>query len=321
MFLELRMVSKVYGAFAAVQNFDLKVNKGELICLLGPSGCGKSTTIGMIGGFIPPTQGRIILDSRDITELPANMRPTSTVFQNYALFPHMSVIKNVVYGLKFAGISRKKARRKGKKYLDMVGLAELCDHKVTRLSGGEQQRVALIRSLVLEPKVLLLDEPLSNLDAKLRVGLRREIKQIQSRTGITMLYVTHDQEEALGLADRVVVMNEGRIEQTGPPEEIYKNPCNEFVTSFLGRANFFKNKNGVHEIFRPEELRLSTNEKGECRGKVIQRQFSGNIVTYFVRSESGELLEADMLSPHDPNYDIGDSVEIVFEKKTSPPNP
>ena len=193
MFLELRMLNKLYGTFAAAQDIDLRVDKGELVCLLGPSGCGKSTTIGMIGGFVCPTRGRIVLDGRDITDLPANIRPTSTVFQNYALFPHMSVLKNVVYGLKFTGTSRKEARRTGKRYLDMVGLADLCDYKVTRLSGGEQQRVALIRSLVLEPKVLLLDEPLSNLDAKLRVGLRREIKQIQSRTGITMLYVTHDQ--------------------------------------------------------------------------------------------------------------------------------
>lgn len=317
MYLELKMLSKTYGEFAAVQNFDLEVNKGELICLLGPSGCGKSTAIGMVGGFVLPTQGRIILDSRDITDLPANMRPTSTVFQNYALFPHMSVLKNVVYGLKFSGISPKKARKIGKKYLDMVGLADLCNHKVTSLSGGEQQRVALIRSLILEPKVLLLDEPLSNLDAKLRVNLRREIKQIQSRTGITMLYVTHDQEEALGLADRMVVMNQGRIEQIGQPEDVYKNPATEFVTSFLGRVNILRDKNGDHKIFRPEELSLSTKEKGACRGKVMQRQFSGNIVTYFVHSESGELLEVDMLSPHDPNLNIGNIVSITFGKETA----
>ncbi len=317
MFLELRNLRKRYNDFSAVDGVDLDVRKSEILCILGPSGCGKSTTIGMVGGFIPPTEGRIVLDGEDVTRLPPNVRPTCTVFQNYALFPHMTVLKNVIYGLKFRKIPKSEAIRQGERLLEMVGLLDLRDRKVTMLSGGEQQRVALARALILEPKVLLLDEPLSNLDAKLRFSLRRDIRHIQERTGITMLYVTHDQEEALGLSDRMVVMRKGRIEQIGLPEELYTRPANEFVAEFLGRTNVIR-ENGAALMVRPEDIILAL-DSGRYQGVVVRRLFSGPITTYFVdvKDLQGQKasLEIDVLSNRHAQYKVGDTVRVDWEGK------
>ncbi len=330
MFLNMENLTRRFNEFTAVDNLNLQVSRGELVCLLGPSGCGKTTTISMIGGFIPPSCGRILLDGEDITCQPAHLRPTSTVFQSYALFPHMNVIQNVIYGLKFKGVSKKESLIRGENFLEMVGISRLKHHKIHQLSGGEQQRVALARSLILEPKVLLLDEPLSNLDVQLRVSLRKEIKQVQTRTGITMVYVTHDQEEALSIADRICVMAEGRMEQVGEPEQVYLYPETEFVSRFIGRANRLFGNDGLPVFIRPESMRLSP-DRGTYRGKVLQRQFTGAIVTYIIKLENPGTVqdatidthlyhpvEVDLLSSQDPGLSNGDTVFVSSARVRSP---
>lgn len=226
------------GTVRAVDSISLDIISGEFLTLLGPSGCGKTTTLRLIAGFETPTHGHILLDGRDITPLPPNRRDMALVFQNYALFPHMSVFDNVAYGLQTRGMSRADIKRKVDESLALMSLEGLGDRRPNQLSGGQQQRVALARSLVMEPRILLFDEPLSNLDAKLRVQMRSEIHSLQRRLNITSIYVTHDQIEAMALSDRVVVMNRGRIEQIGAPEEIYRYPATRFVADFIGRANF-----------------------------------------------------------------------------------
>ena len=210
MYLELDRLSKQFDGKYAVHDLSLGLEEGGLLCILGSSGCGKTTTLNMIGGFLKPNGGRVLLDGQDITALPPERRPVSTVFQSYGLFPHMSVLQNVTYGLKFRGYSRTEAKEKGRRYLSLVGLAER--------SGGQQQRVALARALIVEPKLCLLDEPLSNLDAALRVRMRGELKRLQRELGTTMVFVTHDQEEALILADSIAVMSEGELLQLGSAE-------------------------------------------------------------------------------------------------------
>lgn len=233
-FLELDSLGKAYGDRIAVHDLSLSVERGELVCLLGPSGCGKTTTLGMIGGFVRPTSGRILLDGEDMTGLPPELRPLSTVFQSYGLFPHMTVGQNVAYGLKFQRLGRREARAKTQRYLDLVGLASYADARIHELSGGQQQRVALARALVVEPKICLLDEPFSNLDAALRTSMRAELKRLQQDLGCTMLFVTHDQEEALALADRMAVLRDGALEQCGTPAEMLRHPANDYVAQFLG---------------------------------------------------------------------------------------
>lgn len=234
MFLELDALTKTFGGRAVVNKLTLGVEQGELMCLLGSSGCGKTTILNMVGGFFMPDGGRILLDGADITRSAAEDRPVSTVFQSYALFPHMDVAQNVGYGLKFKGIRGQAAAERVGRYLKLVGLEDYAHAKVQDLSGGQQQRVALARCLVIEPKVCLLDEPFCNLDAKLRVRMRSELKAIQRSTGTTMLFVTHDQEEALALGDRMAVIRDGCLQQVGAPLEVFRNPANDFVREFLG---------------------------------------------------------------------------------------
>ena len=232
-FLALEKINKSYGSRRVVRDLDLGLDRGGLLCVLGPSGCGKTTTLHMIGGFLAPDSGRILLDGEDITRLPPERRPVSTVFQSYGLFAHMNVAQNVAYGLKFRRMRRTAALGKAAEYLRLVGLDGYASARVGELSGGQQQRVALARALVVEPKICLLDEPLSNLDAALRIRMRTELKRLQRDLGITMLFVTHDQEEAAVLADRIAVMNDGAILQEGPPRELYAHPADGFVASFL----------------------------------------------------------------------------------------
>ncbi len=224
----------------AVEDSNLSVQPGELVTLLGPSGCGKTTTLRMIGGFETPSRGIIRIGSEDVTYLPPNKRDTAMVFQSYGLFPHMSVFDNVAYGLKLRKCSREEIRRRVTESLTLVGLEHLGERAPGRLSGGQQQRVALARSLIVEPGVLLLDEPLSNLDALLREQMRVEIRKIQKNLGITAVYVTHDRVEAMSLSDRIVVMHQGRIVQTGTPFDIYSDPISPFVAGFVGKAAFFE---------------------------------------------------------------------------------
>jgi putative spermidine/putrescine transport system ATP-binding protein len=235
--LELHGLEKRFGATRAVQALSLSVEKGELIGLLGPSGCGKTTTLRMIGGLMPATEGRILVAGRDVTALPPHKRDMGIVFQNYALFPHMDVAGNLGFGLEMRKVSAAERDQRVRRALAMVRLESFAARKPRELSGGQQQRVALARALVIEPSILLLDEPLSNLDANLREEMRNEIRDIQQRLGITAVFVTHDQSEALAICDRIAVMRLGVLEQLGTPFEIYERPANEFVAGFVGRVN------------------------------------------------------------------------------------
>jgi len=223
----------------AVEDANFDVRPGELVTLLGPSGCGKTTTLRMIGGFELPTKGKILIGDSDVTFLPPNGRQTATVFQSYGLFPHMDVFDNVAYGLKIRKLSTREIKKRVEATLELVGLSDLAHRAPGRLSGGQQQRVALARSLVVEPQVLLLDEPLSNLDALLREQMRVEIRRIQKSLGITAIYVTHDRTEAMSLSDRVIVMRDGRIQQIGTPGDVYERPLSMFVAGFVGKVAFF----------------------------------------------------------------------------------
>ncbi|HEX5230465.1 MAG TPA: ABC transporter ATP-binding protein [Bryobacteraceae bacterium] len=283
--LELRDVSKHYPSHPAVNGVSLELARGEFFALLGPSGCGKTTTLRMVAGFEEPTGGEIRLNGAGIGHLRPYERNVSTVFQNYALFPHLTVRENVAFGLRRRASDRIQHRVRG--VLDLLQLAGKESRRPAQLSGGERQRVALARSLVLEPDVLLLDEPLSALDPNLRKQVRAELKEIQRRVGIAFLFVTHDQEEALSLADRLGVMNQGRLEQVGAPEEIYLRPKTRFVASFLGAVNWIGDV-GV----RPEAVRIArgaaANGGGVRRAKVLESTFLGNCVHLNARLESGE---------------------------------
>jgi putative spermidine/putrescine transport system ATP-binding protein len=239
-FLDLDGLRKVYGTHAVVQRFDLKVARGEFISFLGSSGCGKTTTLRMVAGFETPTEGTIRIDGRDVTRLAPNQRKVGMVFQSYALFPNMTVAQNVAFGLKVAGQSADAIGRRVGEMLDLIKLPKLADRYPYQMSGGQQQRVALARALATKPQILLLDEPLSALDAKIRVSLREDIRTLQRELGITTIYVTHDQEEALSMSDRIVVMSEGRMEQVGTPSEIYNRPATRFVASFVGHLNLLR---------------------------------------------------------------------------------
>ncbi len=236
-YLNLTNVSKQFGETYAVQDFNLSVEKGEFVSFLGPSGCGKTTTLRMIAGFEIPTAGEIVLDGVDISNKAPNQRNVGMVFQSYALFPNLTVAQNIAFGLKVRNAPAAEIQKTVKEMLGIIHLEEFGDRYPYQLSGGQQQRVALARALAIRPRVLLLDEPLSALDAKIRVELRQEIRRIQQQLGITTIYVTHDQEEALSLSDRVVVMSRGRMEQVGAPFEIYNFPITEFVASFVGQIN------------------------------------------------------------------------------------
>jgi len=236
--VELKNVEKSYGNFKAVDNISFQVKEGSFFSLLGPSGCGKTTTLRMIGGFIDADKGEILIDSENMKGIPPNKRHTSLVFQNLALFPHMNVKENIIYGLKKRHESKEAISKKLKRIIGIVNLEGFENRKINELSGGQQQRVALARSLIIEPEILLLDEPLANLDKKLRVQMQYELKDIQRRIGTTFLYVTHDQGEALTMSDTIAVMNNGKIIQIGTPSEIYNHPSDTFVADFIGAGNF-----------------------------------------------------------------------------------
>ncbi|MGO5075829.1 ABC transporter ATP-binding protein [Clostridium sporogenes] len=294
MYLRTKNLEKAFNNIKVVDNINLELEKGKLLCLLGPSGCGKTTTLKIIGGFLEQDKGNIIIENEDISKIPPEDRPVSTVFQSYALFPHMNVIENIIYGLKFKGYSKREALKKGEEYLEIIGLSEFRNKKIFQLSGGQQQRVALARALIVNPKVLLLDEPLSNLDAKLRIKMRKEIKEIQSKFNMTMIFVTHDQEEALSIADYLAVMNKGKLIQVGTPEEIYINPKNEFVASFIGNINKVNINNKI-ELIRPEQITINKNH-GDKEGRIKYKQFLGAYVNYFVETKDETIIVQDSSS-------------------------
>lgn len=328
------------GAVLAVNNVSVDIHDGEFLTLLGPSGCGKTTTLRLIAGFESPTSGRILLEGQDITANPPNKRDMALVFQNYALFPHMSVFDNVAYGLQTRRMPRNQIRDKVQAALQMIGLQGLGDRRPNQLSGGQQQRVALARSLVMEPRILLFDEPLSNLDAKLRVQMRSEIHMLQRRLEITSIYVTHDQVEAMALSDRIVVMNKGEIEQIGTPEEVYRYPTTRFVADFIGRANFLSvdvdavegqsgslsilgkrlvvparfaltQRQTVTAMLRPEALSLREDETLP-QAQIEQAMYLGTEIEYIVTLEGHRLIIADNDPRRQHMFAEGQSVGVDF---------
>ncbi len=288
MYLTLENITKIFpprggvSEVTAVNKVDLQIQKGELVTLLGPSGCGKTTTLRMIAGFEFPTTGKIILDGKEINSLPPHKREMSMVFQSYAIFPHLTVFENIAYGLNVQRLHKDVIKTRVNKVLDLVHLEGYGDRAPTQLSGGQQQRVALARALVMEPKVLLMDEPLSNLDAKLREEMRTEIRRIQKELNITSVYVTHDQIEAMTLSDRIVVMNLGLIEQIGTPVEMYRFPNSRFVANFIGRANFVPAEVMAQ---KGKSLTVKAFDKVVDLKNVLKEFSTGEAVTLIVRPE------------------------------------
>jgi putative spermidine/putrescine transport system ATP-binding protein len=315
--LRLAGLEKRYGPTVAVAGIDLEVREGEFMTLLGPSGCGKTTTLGLIAGFFPPSAGEIYLKGKPVAGLPPFKRDIGVVFQDYALFPHMTAGENVAFGLKMRNIEKSECDQRVREALDLVQLGGLAERRPLELSGGQRQRVALARALVIRPAVLLLDEPLSNLDLKLREEMRVEIAGLQRRLGITTVFVTHDQGEALVMSDRIAVMNAGRIEQVGAPADIYERPATRFVAEFIGRMNFFTEANRLIAI-RPERARLSGHKRDDFArpGKVRQVLYLGATLEYHLTLEGGEraLVEA----PNDgtaPPFAAGDAVWFTASRE------
>ncbi len=305
MYLKIENISKIFEKGRGVKNISFQLEKGELVSFLGPSGCGKTTLLNIIGGFVKNDSGSIYLEDKDITECPPEKREIVTVFQNYALFPHMNVVENVKYGLKYRGYNKEEQIKLAKEYLKIVGLEGYEKNSVGELSGGQQQRVALARALVLQPKILLLDEPFSNLDAKLKIAMREEIKELQKRLGISMIFVTHDQEEALSISDRIVVMSNGEIVQIGKPEEIYYSPKNRYVAEFIGKINFLEIGNK-----RPEEIKMRRNNSGDA--VILNREFMG-ATTLFVVERLEKKIYVTISGEEALKYKVGD--RVVLELK------
>lgn len=297
--IELRNISKHFeDGYAAVENFNLTVKRGEFVTFLGPSGCGKTTTLRMIAGFDSPTSGEILLNGDDIQKLPPEKRPINTVFQRYALFPHLNIFDNIAFGLKIKKVPKSEIKRKVKRVLDLVDLEGFENRKVSTLSGGQQQRIAIARALVNEPEILLLDEPLGALDLQMRKEMQLELKHMHDQLGITFIYVTHDQEEALTMSDKIVVMSHGKIHQIGTPEDIYNEPKDAFVADFIGESNIFSGvmsgekkvrfcgtqfdcvddvEQGtmIDAVVRPEDILITSPEQGQVKGIVDSVVFKG----------------------------------------------
>jgi len=313
----LRNLIKAYGELRAVDDVSLEIREGELLALLGPSGCGKTTTLRAIAGFVQPTSGTVHFGERDVTAVPVHKRNVGMVFQGYALFPHLNVAKNVAFGLKVRGWDKQRVRKRVTEMLEWVQLAKLSERRARELSGGQQQRVALARAMAIKPEVLLLDEPFSALDAKLRLQMRTEIRQLQREAGITSVFVTHDQDEAMAIADRIGVINHGRLEQLGSAEDLYKRPVSRFVAGFIGKCNFIEGRvtapgrfaaaggvelrfAGQHAAgpaalcFRPEHAAVGpgTAAAGDNRLPVSVKSvtYLGPATEYELISESGENL-------------------------------
>ena len=344
--IRLEHISKIYQDpktgkdFKAVNDANLVIEPGSFVTLLGPSGCGKTTTLRMIAGFESPDEGEIYLGNEAINELTPNKRDTAMVFQSYALFPHYNVFDNVAYGLKLRKMDKDVIRKKVMDILDLVELSGMEGRMTNQLSGGQQQRVALARALVVEPSVLLFDEPLSNLDAKLRVSMRTEIRNIQQRVGITAVYVTHDQSEAMALSDQIIIMNKGVVTQIGTPQEIYYHPADEFVADFIGEANFLKGElvskdgeNGELDIsgcrisvenagsftvgntytvvLRPESAVLA--DEGQLPCKVVMSCFMGSYQNYHVTVGDTLVKTTDFNPKQKKIYRVGDMAYVKFD--------
>ena len=338
-FVELDTLHRSFGDVVALDGISISLDEGEFVSLLGPSGCGKTTALRLVAGFDRPNSGRIMVAGKDMTRVPPNKRDMGMVFQAYSLFPNMNAARNVEYGLKIRGAGKEERAEKVAELLELVGLGHAGDRYPHQLSGGMQQRVALARALAIEPRVLLLDEPLSALDAKVRVQLREEIRRIQSRLGITTIYVTHDQEEALSISDRVAVLSQGRIEQIGPPAEIYGSPSTPFVAEFVGTMNRLeatvadeqsvvyggvrlavdavRGRNAGERVLvlvRPETVELGPASNGSpLTGEVISHTFLGPVTRLKVTfgEDEGEMT-ADVSASRADSYPVGTRVGVGF---------
>lgn len=308
--IELRNISKEYNGVKVLEDINLFIRKNEFLTLLGPSGCGKTTTLRIMGGFEQPTDGKVIFEDKDITEMAPYKRQINTVFQKYALFPHMNIYENIAFGLKIKKMSKKVIDSKVSDMLRLVNLQGFENRSIESLSGGQQQRIAIARALVNEPKVLLLDEPLGALDLKLRKEMQIELKNMQKRVGITFIYVTHDQEEALTMSDTIVVMDKGKIQQIGTPIDIYNEPKNSFVAQFIGESNIipgimhedflvefngekfkcvdkgFKNAEEIEVVIRPEDINIVSLDNSQLRGRVESIVFKGVHYEMIVKSDA-----------------------------------
>lgn len=304
MYIEWKNISKQLGEFTL--NLNLSINKGELVTLLGPSGCGKTTALRIASGLIEPDKGSFIINSEDITNTPPSKRNIGIVFQNYALFPHLNVEKNIAYGLKAKGYKKSQIKDETEYILNKLHLKGYNNRNINSLSGGEKQRVALGRSLAIKPRLLLLDEPLSALDAELRKHLRTEIKSIQKEFKISTLYVTHDQEEALSVSDRVAVLKNGELQQFSTPKELYTAPTNEFVAKFVGESNIIK-YNGEKIFFRPEELLEGTGDDKDClnfSGKIISSEYLGIFYRLKLLTKNNNIINIISKNCYNINYHI-----------------
>jgi spermidine/putrescine transport system ATP-binding protein len=335
--VELRSIIKSFDNKAVVKNVSLHIDEGEFLTLLGPSGCGKTTILRMIGGFSSPDSGEILLHGKSVLGIPANKREVSTVFQGYALFPHLTVRGNVGFGLRMKKVPREEIEKRVSEMLELTDLTLYQNRKPSQLSGGQQQRVAIARSLVTKPRIMLFDEPLGALDQKLRRQMQTELKKMQKALGITCLYVTHDQEEALTMSDRIVVMNEGMVEQEGRPEEVYLYPKTRFVVGFLGESNLFEghstrspeaaffetegvritlpeNSEGVHFIsIRPEFLHIRLEREEPCFSGLIEKKlFQGQVFRYDVKLPSGKLVQ---VLEESGEYPINKKVFLSWDKE------
>lgn len=289
--LTFESLTKTFGSTTALDNFSISVRAGELLTLLGPSGCGKTTALRLAAGFETPDSGRVVINGIDITSLPPHKRNIGMVFQNYSLFPHLSVLDNVRFGLRMRRVDRAEAMSRSNEMLELVRLNGLAHRYPHQLSGGQQQRVALARALTIRPDVMLLDEPLSALDAKVRAEVRDEIRALTTQFGTTTIFVTHDQDEALGLSDRLCVMNLGRVEQVGAPIEVYDKPATPFVAGFVGEMNRIS-LGGTEELIRPEQLRLQQGITRGLSGNLTSVSFHGPFIRYGVTLDDGQRLIA-----------------------------
>ena len=312
--IRLEGVSKRYGTVAAADNVDLAVTQGEFVTILGPSGSGKTTLLSLISGLNKPTSGRIFIGGRDVTDAPAQERNIGLVFQSYALFPHMTVLENVMFPLGVRKITGDVARKQSLEALKLVRLEGLQDRRPSQLSGGQQQRVALARAIVFKPDILLLDEPLGALDRKLREELQVELKQLQRTLGVTTLLVTHDQEEALSLSDRIMVLNHGKTQQVAAPTEAYLKPANRFVAEFLGIANFIGIDGGRTGLVRPERMKLeAVGINGGRPAKVIEAIYLGQMVRYHLQLDEGAAPIVAAVPFVGRAYEVGEKVSVSWD--------
>ena len=335
--IRLEGIVKSFDGNIVLNGIDLSVDENEFVTLLGPSGCGKTTTLRIIGGFEKPDSGRVLFDGRDITGMPANKRPINTVFQNYALFPHMSVGENIAFSLRVKGEDDSAIKSKVADALELVNLKGFENRRIDQLSGGQQQRIAMARAIVNEPKVLLLDEPLGALDLKLRQEMEYELVRLKKELGITFIYITHDQEEALTMSDKVVVMNEGYIQQEGTPQEIYDEPVNAFVADFIGDSNIvsgvmtdekvvridgvdypcidgteegFPPRRKVDVVIRPEDIDIVPYGSGLWNGTIISKLFIGVHYEMLVQSEQGEI---EWLLQNYDQHEVGEKIGMYVD--------